>query len=129
MYLTSNRAVNGGLTINKTIVFSFILILLLAGCHTNKKNYETGGDGKHSFNEGYILLNSDTLVADSDFEVEDINLERKRLQQKYESIILLRYEDPSMLQGIKSGDKVKLHYSLILESNPPKATVSKVEKL
>ncbi|WP_159462116.1 DUF3221 domain-containing protein [Halobacillus sp. Marseille-P3879] len=119
-------------TIKKTFAFSFLLIILIAGCNTYEDIDEIGRevpDGEYRFNEGYILVNSDTLVADSDFEVEHINLEIKGLQKKYESIVLLRYEDPSMLQGIKSGDKVKLQYSLILESNPPKATVSKIKKL
>ncbi|PLR75672.1 hypothetical protein CU633_19780 [Bacillus sp. V3-13] len=81
--------------------------------------------------QGYIVFIRDSertiLVRDENFNIQDINLPLKELQKKYEDIMLLVVEERP--NHIKSGQKVEVGWSKILESDPPQVVVTRIEKI
>lgn len=77
---------------------------------------------------GHIHIEEKILIEDGNFHAKDIHLDMDELQAKYQ-IVLLHIESPLLLDGIVSGDQVAIRYSRMLESYPPKALVTCIEKL
>ncbi|WP_404292518.1 hypothetical protein LG276_18990 [Cytobacillus kochii] len=83
---------------------------------------------KKSEQVGHIYIEEKILTEDGNFHAKDIHLDMDELQAKYQ-IVLLHMESPLLLEGIVSGDQVAIGYSRMLESYPPKALVTCIEKL
>lgn len=49
------------------------------------------------------------------------------LDKYYNKVLFLSFKDESLLEHIQTGQKVKVWYSEILESNPPTYKVNKLE--
>ncbi|MDM5209067.1 hypothetical protein [Cytobacillus kochii] len=77
---------------------------------------------------GHIYIEEKILIEDGNLHAKDIHLDMDELQAKYQ-IVLLHIESPLLLEGIVSGDQVAIGYSRMLESYPPIALVTCIEKL
>lgn len=81
--------------------------------------------------QGYIVFLKETdrtiLIRDENFNIQDINLPLKELQDRYNDIMILIVDE--IPKDIISGGKVKLGVSKILESNPPKVFVTKIVRI
>lgn len=91
----------------------------------NQGNIETGQI------QGYIVFLKDSdgtiLIRDENFNIQDMNLPLKELQGNYNDIMLLIVDE--IPKNIKSGQKVKLGFCKILESDPSKVVVTKIVKI
>lgn len=81
--------------------------------------------------QGYIVFHKESditiLIRDENFNIQDMNLPLKELQVNYNDIMLLIVDESP--KNIKSGQKVKLGFCKILESDPPKVVVTKIVKI
>ena len=83
---------------------------------------------------GYIVIHKGTAyfiqgkdVQQSDFET--FSSDNFMYSNQFESVSILNNELKPSMKDIKSGDKVRIWYSEILESNPAKIKVIRIEKL
>ncbi|WP_066303946.1 DUF3221 domain-containing protein [Bacillus sp. FJAT-29814] len=81
--------------------------------------------------QGYIVFLKDSditiLISDKNFNIIDMNLSLKELQVKYNDLMLLILDEVPL--DIKSGEKVKIGFSKILESYPPKVEVTEIVRM
>ncbi|WP_238579199.1 DUF3221 domain-containing protein [Neobacillus niacini] len=81
--------------------------------------------------QGYIVFLKETditiLIRDENFNIQDIDLPLKELQDRYNDIMILIVD--KIPKDIISGGKVKLGVSKILESDPPKVFVTKIVRI
>ena len=79
--------------------------------------------------QGFIIFVKDSeryvLIRDEDFHQEDSNLSLKEIQGKYRDIMFLNLECP-VPNNLKSGQKVAIGVSKILESYPPRVFVNEI---
>ncbi|MEK9197000.1 DUF3221 domain-containing protein [Ureibacillus sp. FSL E2-3493] len=82
--------------------------------------------------EGIIIFDKKSgkkiLIQDTNFNYDDMELPLNTLLDKYyNKVLFLSFKDESLLEHIQTGQKVKVWYSEILESNPPTYKVNKLE--
>ncbi|MGG2073439.1 DUF3221 domain-containing protein [Lysinibacillus irui] len=90
---------------------------------------------ENSENEiGYIVIQKGTVYFIQGKDVQQSDLEsfsskNFMYSNQFESVSILNNELKLSMNDIKSGDKVRIWYSEILESNPEKIKVIRIEKL
>ncbi|RBP96715.1 uncharacterized protein DUF3221 [Cytobacillus firmus] len=112
----------------RVIGILFILVLLLLWFMGNLSQRSQVNEGTATM-EGTIVLNGTIilLVEDKGFTKADAqNQSINEIIGDYKSVYKL---NNAVLSGIKSGDKVRIWYSEILESFPAQVKVLKIEKL
>lgn len=119
---------------SKVFILVFCLIPLLTSCE-NSRSPESGIDSEEIVlnsisEEGIIIFEKNSgknlLIQDSNFQYEDKELSLNELLNKYDEVLFLSFKNKSIVKQVQSGQKVKIWYSEILESNPP---IYKVEQL
>ncbi|MBG9543139.1 hypothetical protein ABE29_10165 [Cytobacillus firmus] len=109
-------------------IFILIIVLLLIwfiGIFSQQAQVNEGTaamEGTIVMKENVILLIEDKGFTETDAKARSVD----ELIGKYKSVYKL---NNAVLTGIKSGDKVKIWYSEILESFPAQVNVLKIEKL
>ena len=82
---------------------------------------------------GYIVMHEGIVYFIQGKDVQQSDIEsfssENLLFSKFESVSILINESKLSMKGIKSGDEVRIWYSEILESNPAKIKVIRIEKL
>jgi Protein of unknown function (DUF3221) len=113
------------------LLYTIILFSLL-GC--NKKEYIAEDYNKMSDNKaliGYVGFkekNRILLVQNENFDHKDVGtLSLQEMIDKYKKVIFLGFDDDIDSSGLVLGKKIKAWYDSIAESNPPKATLLKIE--
>lgn len=106
-------------------IFFSVFLLVLSACTTKQVAV------KAIPKEGYIVLRNDTVffVGDKTFEtkVELQNYVEQQMSKEYPSDIVLSFKDKDAYSQLKTGDKIKVWSSKILESYPAKMIVEKFE--
>ncbi|MEH6892612.1 DUF3221 domain-containing protein [Bacillus sp. JJ864] len=82
--------------------------------------------------DGYILLKGDTVYFIEEKHIKD-DYDRKNLEERFKSRIpadaILHFNNPNIEKEIRTGDKVRIECSEILESYPAKIRVTRLEKI
>jgi len=116
--------------INTVLLFLFLVALWFLGnvsqLLSNKENTESE-IGYIVMHEGIVYFIQGKDVQQSD--IESLSNENLLFSNKFESVSILINESKLSMRGIKSGDEVRIWYSEILESNPAKIKVIRIEKL
>lgn len=80
--------------------------------------------------EGVIIFEQNSgksiLIQDTNFQYEDKDLSLKELLNKYDEVLFLSFKNESLVEHVESGQKLRIWFNEILESNPP---IYKVEQL
>ncbi|WP_242213627.1 DUF3221 domain-containing protein [Bacillus cereus group sp. BfR-BA-01383] len=109
-------------------MFLSILLIILSACTTKIVEQVAVKQGPK---EGYIIIRNDTVffVGDKMFEtkVELQNYMEQQMNKEYPSHTVLNFKDKSAYKLLKTGDKIKVWSSQILESDPAKMIVEKFE--
>lgn len=106
-----------------------VIFLLLMGLnyfvymHLSSPSFESRERSKI----GFLLLDKHMLIGDEDFQQADLHLDVNRLKEKYDTIYYLSYKAPQLPEGIKNGDKVKVSYSKISQTQIPQIAVKAME--
>ncbi|MBD8028034.1 DUF3221 domain-containing protein [Ureibacillus sp. Re31] len=114
------------------LVFIFLPLLISCGnAHNNESVFVNGDDAPNQTSvEGVIIFDQISgkhlLIQDTNFQYEDKGLSIKELLNKYDNVLFLSFKNESLVEHVKSGQKVRIWYNEILESNPP---IYKVEQL
>ncbi|PFM65175.1 hypothetical protein COJ48_08070 [Bacillus cereus] len=120
----------GGIVMRKATFFfiSILFLIILSACTT--KTVEQVGV-KEEPKEGYVILRNDTVffVGDKTFKTkaELQNYIEQQINKEHPSDIILRLNDKSAYDQLKTGDKIKVWSSQVLESYPAKMIVEKLE--
>ena len=116
--------------IKTVLLFLFLVALWFLGnvsqLLSNKENTESE-IGYIVMHEGIVYFIQGKDVQQSD--IESFSSENPIYSNKFESVSILINESKLSMKGIKSGDEVRIWYSEILESNPAKIKVIRIEKL
>jgi len=116
--------------INTVLLFLFLVALWFLGnvsqLLSNKENTESE-IGYIVMHEGIVYFIQGKDVQQSD--IESFSSENAIYSNKFESVSILINESKLTMKGIKSRDEVRIWYSEILESNPAKIKVIRIEKL
>lgn len=116
--------------INTVLLFLFLVALWFLGnvsqLLSNKENTESE-IGYIVMHEGIVYFIQGKDVQQSD--IESFSSENPMYSNKFESVSILINESKLSMRGIKSEDEVRIWYSEILESNPAKIKVIRIEKL
>lgn len=116
--------------INTVFLFLFLVALWFLGnvsqLLSNKENTESE-IGYIVMHEGIVYFIQGKDVQQSD--IESFSSENAIYSNKFESVSILINESKLSMKEIKSGDEVRIWYSEILESNPAKIKVIRIEKL
>ncbi|MFE6134739.1 DUF3221 domain-containing protein [Bacillus sp. NPDC057893] len=111
-----------------SILFLGVFLIILSACTT--KPVEQVGL-KEEPKEGYVILRNDTVffVGDKTFEtkVELQNDMEQQMNKEHPSDIVLSFKDKDAYNQLKTGDKIKVWSSKILESYPAKMIVEQFE--
>lgn len=87
--------------------------------------------GQKVLKEGYVILRNDTVffVSDKTFEtkVELQNYIEQQMNKDHPSDIVLGFKDKDAYNKLKTGDRIKVWSSQILESYPAKMIVEEFE--
>ncbi|HFK1682253.1 DUF3221 domain-containing protein [Bacillus sp. SRB1LM] len=109
-------------------MFLGVVLIILAACTT--KSVEQVAV-KEVPKEGYIILRNETvfLADDKTFEtkIELQNYIEQQMNQDYPSDIVLIFKYKDAYDQLKTGDKIKVWSSQMLESYPAKMIVEKFE--
>ncbi|NWK67767.1 DUF3221 domain-containing protein [Bacillus paramycoides] len=107
-----------------------MFLIILSACTT--KTVEQVGV-KEEPKEGYAILRNDTVffVGDKTFEtkVELQNYIEQQINKEHPSDTVLNFKDKDASNQLKTGDKIRVWSSQILESYPAKMIVEKFEML
>ena len=116
--------------INTVLVVLFLVALWFLGnvsqLFASKENTESK-IGYIVMHEGIVYFIQGKDVQQSD--IESFSSENLIYSKKFENVSILINESKLTMRGIKSGDEVRIWYSEILESNPAKIKVIRIEKL
>ncbi len=118
--------------INTILLLLFLVALWFLGnvsqLFASKENTESE-IGYIVMHEGIVYFIQGKDVQQSD--IESFSSENPMYSNKFEfeSVSILINESKLSMRGIKSGDEVRIWYSEILESNPAKIKVIRIEKL
>ncbi|KOS62581.1 DUF3221 domain-containing protein [Lysinibacillus agricola] len=113
--------------INMVLLLLFLVVLWFIGnvsqLLSSKENTES--------EIGYIVMHEGIVyfIQGKDVQQSDIESFASENSNKFESVSILNNELKLSMKGIKSGDKVRIWYSEILESNPAKIKVIRIEKM
>ncbi|MBY0182531.1 DUF3221 domain-containing protein [Bacillus subtilis] len=106
-----------------------VLIIFLAGCNKNEQN---GDETKMQSLVGYVVLkdnNRAILITTTETPVkEDYDLSEGQLMNKFKNNIVGLSEIDNT-DDLKRGEKIKVWFHTLKESNPPSATIQKYELL
>ncbi|EDX66862.1 MULTISPECIES: DUF3221 domain-containing protein [Bacillus] len=106
-------------------IFLSAFLLVISACTTKQVAV------KAITKEGYIILRNDTVffVGDKTFEtkIELQNYIEQQMNQDYPSDIVLIFKDKDAYDQLKTGDKIKVWSSQMLESYPAKMIVERFE--
>lgn len=121
----------GGRKVPKIGVSLIVLIIFLAGCNKNEQN---GDETKMQSLVGYIVLkdnNSAILITATEAPVkEDYDLSEGQLMSKFKNkIVIVGLSEIDKTDDLKRGEKIKVWFQTLKESNPPSATIQKYELL
>ncbi|MGG0183111.1 DUF3221 domain-containing protein [Bacillus tropicus] len=109
-------------------MFLGVVLIILAACTTKLVEQVAV---KEVPKEGYIILRNETvfLADDKTFEtkIELQNYIEQQVNQDYPSDIVLIFKDKDAYDQLKTGDKIKVWSSQMLESYPAKMIVEKFE--
>ncbi|EEM94043.1 hypothetical protein bthur0013_45850 [Bacillus thuringiensis IBL 200] len=112
----------------KIVMFLSIFLAILSACTTKQVEQVTV---KEVPKEGYIILRNDTVFfADNkkfNTKVELQNYIEQQMNKDHPSHIVLSFKDKYAYKQLKTGDKIKVWFSQILESYPAKMIVEKFE--
>ncbi|MCT1540262.1 MULTISPECIES: DUF3221 domain-containing protein [Lysinibacillus] len=115
---------------NTVLLLLFLVALWFLGnvsqLFASKENTESE-IGYIVMHEGIVYFIQGKDVQQSD--IESFSSENLLFSNKFESVSILINESKLSMKGIKSGDEVRIWYSEILESNPAKIKVIRIEKL
>ncbi|MCL1696507.1 DUF3221 domain-containing protein [Lysinibacillus sp. BPa_S21] len=115
---------------NMVLLLLFLVVLWFVGnvsqLLSSKENTESE-IGYIVMHEGIVYFIQGKDVQQSD--IENFSSENLMYSNKFESVSILNNDLKLSMKGIKSGDKVRIWYSEILESNPAKIKVIRIEKL
>lgn len=122
------------LTINKYLLLSITLVLIVimifwVNISYKKPIVDNDLIQEEPVLEGFIMMKAGQmyLIESSDFIPGDADqLSSKELSNKY-IMSILRIKGFGNLKGIENGQMVKVWWSEILESNPGKVIVTKIE--
>ncbi|WP_312124126.1 DUF3221 domain-containing protein [Lysinibacillus boronitolerans] len=116
--------------INTVLLLLFLVALWFLGnasqLSASKENTESE-IGYIVIHEGIVYFIQGKDVQQSD--IESFSSENLMYLNKFETVSILINESKLSMNGIKSGDEVRIWYSEILESNPAKIKVIRIEKL
>ncbi|HDR8185420.1 TPA: DUF3221 domain-containing protein [Bacillus thuringiensis] len=104
-------------------MFLSILLIILSACTTPVEQI--------AVKEGYIILRNETVffADDKTFEtkVELQNYMEQQMNKEHPSNIVLSFKDKDAYSQLKTGYKIKVWSSKMLESYPAKMIVEKFE--
>ncbi|WOO47585.1 DUF3221 domain-containing protein [Bacillus subtilis] len=108
-----------------------VLIIFLAGCNKNEQN---GDETKMQSLVGYVVLkdnNRAILITTTETPVkEDYDLSEGQLMNKFKNnIVIVGLSEFDNTDDLKRGEKIKVWFHTLKESNPPSATIQKYELL
>ncbi|MBM6645994.1 MULTISPECIES: DUF3221 domain-containing protein [unclassified Bacillus (in: firmicutes)] len=110
------------------ILFLGVFLIILSACTT--KTVEQVGV-KEELKEGYVILRGGTIFFDSDktfkTKVELQNYMEQQMNKEHPSDTVLSFKDKNAYDQLKTGDKINVWSSQILESYPAKMIVEKFE--
>ena len=106
-------------------IFFSVFLIILSACTTKQVEVKKVPE------EGYIIVRNDTVffVSDKTFEtkVELQNYIEQQMNKEYPSHIVLSFKVKDAYNKLKTGDKIKVWFSQILESYPARMIVEKFE--
>ncbi|MEK7014498.1 DUF3221 domain-containing protein [Bacillus sp. FSL R9-9410] len=107
-----------------SILFLGVFLIILSAC--TPKTVEQVG-----VKEGYVIVRNETayFVSDKAFEtkIELQNYIEQQINKEHASDTVLSFKDKNAYDQLKTGDKIKVWSSQILESYPAKMIVEKFE--
>ncbi|GLI86759.1 DUF3221 domain-containing protein [Bacillus subtilis] len=108
-----------------------VLIIFLAGCNKNEQN---GDETKMQSLVGYVVLKDNEraiLITDTIAPVkEDYDLSEGQLMNKFKNnIVIVGLSEIDNTDDLKRGEKIKVWFHTLKESNPPSATIQIYELL
>ncbi|MGG1446426.1 DUF3221 domain-containing protein [Bacillus subtilis] len=108
-----------------------VLIIFLAGCNENEQN---GDETKMQSLVGYVVLkdnNRAILITTTETPVkEDYDLSEGQLMNKFKNnIVIVGLSEIDNTDDLKRGEKIKVWFQTLKESNPPSVTIQKYELL
>ncbi|PEC82402.1 DUF3221 domain-containing protein [Bacillus cereus] len=109
-------------------MFLGVVLIILSACTTKQVEQVTV---KEVPKEGYIILRNDTVffADDKTFEtkVELQHYIEQQMNKEHPSHTVLSFKDKDTYNQLKTGDKIKVWSSQMLESYPAKMIVEKFE--
>ncbi|OIR60975.1 hypothetical protein BLL41_10890 [Bacillus sp. FMQ74] len=108
------------------IGISFIVLMIfLAGCNKNGQN---GDETKVQSLVGYVVHkdnNRAILITDTEAPAkEDYDLSEGQLMNKFKNkIVIVGLSEIDNTDDLKRGEKIKVWFHTLKESNPPSATI------
>ncbi|MBK5427739.1 MULTISPECIES: DUF3221 domain-containing protein [Bacillus] len=110
------------------ILFLGVFLIILPACTT--KTVEQV-EVKEEPKEGYVILRNGTIFFDSDktfkTKVELQNYMEQQMNKEHPSDTVLSFKDKNAYDQLKTGDKINVWSSQILESYPAKMIVERLE--
>ena len=110
----------------KIVMFLSVFLVVLSACDTKQVEQVTV---KEVPKEGYIILRNDTMFFADDKTVETkVELQHyieQQMNKEHPAHIVLSFKDKDAYKQLKTGDKIKVWFSQILESYPAKMIVEK----
>lgn len=112
----------------KIVMFLSVFLVVLSACDTKQVEQVTV---KEVPKEGYIILRNDTMFFADDKTIETkVELQHyieQQMNKEHPAHIVLSFKDKDAYKQLKTGDKIKVWFSQILESYPAKMIVEKFE--
>ncbi|HHT7217583.1 TPA: DUF3221 domain-containing protein [Bacillus cereus] len=108
----------------KIVMFLSVFLVVLSACDTKQVEQVT-------VKEGYIILRNDTVFFADDktfkTKVELQHYIEQQMNKDHPAHIVLSFKDKDAYKQLKTGDKIKVWFSQILESYPAKMIIEKFE--
>lgn len=102
-------------------IFLSVFLVVLSACDTKQVEQVTV---KEVPKEGYIILRNDTMFFADDKTIETkVELQHyieQQMNKEHPAHIVLSFKDKDAYNQLKTGDKIKVWFSQILESYPAK---------
>ena len=106
----------------KIVMFLSVFLVVLSACDTKQVEQVT-------VKEGYIILRNDTVFFADDktfkTKVELQHYIEQQMNKEHPSDIVLSFKEKNASNRLKTGDKIKVWSSHILESYPGQMIVEK----
>lgn len=109
----------------KIVMFLSVFLVILSACTTKQ------AEVKKVPEEGYVIVRNETIffVGDKTFHTK-VDLQHymeQQMNKEHPSDIVLSFKDKDAYNQLKTGDKIKVWSSQMLESYPAKMIVEKFE--